>query len=367
MRSLSLLVVFLTSLASANTDTPTSPHGEPVGTVAIVEGFAYAQKGDIQYTRPRVGSSVRVNEFGQYNDEPPPVPAFVKWIQNTRRRLKPNDRIYNGEIVQTAGNGWVKILFKDDSILDLGPAGVIQVQEFSGTGEKRKVSMKMLYGRIRNVVVQKLAGPEHYQIATPNSILGVRGTEFLVNVFPDKSGATQTEVICLHGQVSVDVPKHNEKGLIYHQPIVVNPGMAFSTSGIHGLGQRTQALMLPQNELRSQVARTSPLVNVHGTFVGSTPGPSQLLGTGVALRKHNGVGVEYTRKSGQTVSLFDLKDPPAQRMIASPSGNFTVPNNFGTDAAAFGNLKDHGEFTGPAPIDQLPTNSSRVTVRLNGL
>lgn len=344
---------------------PTVVNGAPVGTVAIVEGHGFAQKGEIYYTRPRVGAAVKVNEFGQYADSRP-VPAFVKWIQNTRRNLKPNDQIQVGDLIQTAGDGWLKILFKDDSVVDIGPATIVQVMKFEGEGENRRVIFKILYGRVRDVVAQKLAGPEHYQVSTPNVILGVRGTEFLVNVVPDKDGVTQSEVICLHGQVSVDVPKHNEKGLVYHQPVVVNPGMVFSTQGVHGLGQETYVRAVPQKELRSQVARISPLVNLNGTIVGSTPGPNRLLGTGVALGRHHGIGLDANKRK-YAISSFDLDQMPAARMIASPSGNFSIPRDFGADAAAFGNLGDYRRATGPAPIEQLPLNNARVTVRLNGL
>lgn len=357
-----LLALLLTSLAYAG---PTTINGPVVGTVAIVEGNGFAQKGEIYYTRPRVGAQIKVNEFGQYKDSRP-VPAFVKWIQNTRRHLKDNDQIQVGDLIQTAGDGWLKILFNDDSILDIGPATVVQVQKFEGRGEQRRIFFKLLYGRVRNVVTQPLAGPEHYQLITPNILLGVRGTEFLVNVVPDKDGVTQTEVVCLHGQVSVDVPKHTDKGVVYHQPVVVNPGMVFSTSGVHGLGQETRLRALPQKELRSHVARISPLVNVNGTVVGSTPGPSRLLGTGIPLGPHHGIGRRMLAKKG-AVSSFDMDHMPAQRAIASPSGNFTIPNTFAMDSAASGNLGDYRKSTGPSPIDQLPLNTSRVTVRLNGL
>jgi hypothetical protein len=314
---------------------------------------------------------VQVNTFGQYQDSNP-APAFVKWLQNTRRHLKPNDTIEEGEIIQTTGTGFVKILFKDDSLMDIGPEGLIQVQKFKLQNNERSVFIKLLYGKIASIVAKPLSGPQSYQVATPSALMGVRGTEFLVHVHGSSSDLEsqtrpRTDVVCLHGQVSVDVAKHTDKGLVYYQPVVVNPGAVFSSEGFHGLGQTTTVRMLPQSEMRTLVAQTSPQVNVHGTVVSSAPPPSHLPGTGVAMPQPGQRAIALRSKPINVVSSFDMDHPPISRSLASPSGNFEIPRNFGSDAAAFGSTKDFRSFTGPAPISLLPGNTSRVRVNLLGL
>ncbi|MBI3543386.1 MAG: FecR domain-containing protein, partial [Deltaproteobacteria bacterium] len=310
-----------------------------VGTVAIIEGNAYAQKGAIYFTRPNSGDEIKVNQFGQFRDTQP-VPAYVKWEQNTRRHLQPNDSLEEGDIVQTMGDGWLKLIFKDDSMMDVGPASMLQIQKLEGQGPDRNVLFKLLYGKVRGVVAQKLSGPSHYQMLTPTALMGVRGTEFLVNVFPDREKRTQTEVVCLHGQVSVDITKFNEKGLVYTQPMVVNPGSVFATAGVHGLGQSTMMKALPQEKLRNVVARVTPGVNTRGTIVGASPPPTRLPGTGQKINYYAAAPKPHKLQTDGTVNTFDMDHPPANRMIASASGNFEVPHNFGDDPGAFGKIRD---------------------------
>lgn len=337
---------------------------ESAGTIAIVEGNAYAQKGEIYYTRPVAGSEIKVNKFGQYDDSKP-EPAFVKWIQNTRRHLKPNDTLEEGEIIQTMGDAWLKILFKDDSLLDIGPAAMLQIQKFNGTGPKRNVLFKVLYGKVRGIVAQALFDPSHYQILTPSALMGVRGTEFIINVVPDQKRRTQTEVICLHGQVSVDVTKHTEKGLVYNQPIVVNPGSTFVSSGVHGLGQNTNLKSLSQADIKSEVARISPAVNTRATIVGANPAPNRLPGTGLKLAYNS--GPKAPRKAQTTSSSFDTDHPPVERSIASASDNFEIAHDFKDDPGAFGHLRDYRKATGAPPISLLPATTSHVHVNLLGV
>ena len=147
----------LTALIIAFAAPTFSAQAEQAGTIAIIEGNAYAQKGEIYYTRPPAGAEIKVNQFGQYKDAKP-APAYVKWEQNTRRHLKSNDTIEEGEIIQTMGDGWLKILFKDDSLMDIGPAAMLQVQKFTGAGKQRNVLFKLLYGKVRSVVARPLAG-----------------------------------------------------------------------------------------------------------------------------------------------------------------------------------------------------------------
>ena len=341
-------------------------YADVAGTVAIIEGNAYAQKGEIFYTRPAAGQEIKVNQFGQYKDTKP-APAYVKWEQNTRRHLRPNDTIEEGEIIQTMGDGWLKILFKDDSLMDIGPAAMVQVQKFSGAGNQRNVLFKLLYGKVRGVVARPLAGPERYQLLTPTALMGVRGTEFLVNVFPDQEHKNQTEIICLHGQVSVDVTTFNEKGLVYTQPMVVNPGMMFATSGVHGLSEKTSLRSLHQEALRSMVARIGPGVNTRATVAGIQPPPTRLPGTGMRLDFYADTRAPLKAKKDLDHNSFDTDHPPADRMIASASDNFAVPHNFKDAPGAFGNIHDPRNITGPPPAQFLPATTSNVHINLNGI
>jgi hypothetical protein len=342
---------------------PSLALADTAGTVAIIEGNAYAQKGEIYFTRPNVGAEVKVNQFGQYSDSKP-VPAFVKWVQETRRHLRPNDVIEEGDIIQTMGDGWAKVLFKDDSILDIGPGSLVQVKTFVAEGNNRNVLIKALYGRFRSIVAQPLAGPQKYQFITPTALMGVRGTEFLVNVFPDAHHKNQTEVVCVHGQVSIDTAQFTRQGLVYTQPTVLNPGAMFTSGGVHGLGQTTTGRAVPQTTLRELVSRISPHVDVRGTLTGASPPPNRLPGTGLKMVYVADASPRKVKAKDQNISSFDTDHPPADRQIASPSDNFKIPNDYQPDAGAFGGLRDLGKITGAPPISTLPATTSHVRVIL---
>jgi hypothetical protein len=356
---LSLITMIAATTSGVAQDTMSS--STAVGTVALIEGHAYAQKGDILYTRPNVGSKIRQRDSDEDGEA-----AFAKWEQSTRRHLKPNDTVYAGEILQTTGDGWLKILFKDDSVMDVGPAGLIKVESLSGSGPTRQVVFKLLYGKIRTLVAQPLKSPDLYKIYTPSLVLGVRGTEFLVNSFPGKNGKTESEVLCLHGQVSVDVTKNNETGLVYNQPVVVNPGAYFSTQAEFGVQKKMLVRKLQLDELRQAVARLSPQVDAFGSLVGSSPPPARLAGTGLELQ-NTPVRTKPQIAARNIVSTFDLDHPPLDRKLASPSGNFEVPHDYQMDPAAFGQLPDMKKATGAPPISQLPLSTSHVKVNLNGI
>lgn len=335
-----------------------------VGNVAIAEGDFYAQKGQINYTRPHVGDEVGVNEFGQYQDIAPD-PAFVRYQQNTRRHLKPNDTLSEGEVLQTMSNSWAKILFDDNSILDIGPTSVIQVQKFINENSNRNVLLKVLYGKFRHVITEPLSGPQKYQVITPNALLGVRGTEFIVNVELDENNVAQTDVVCLHGQVSIDVARYTTKGIVYHQPMVLIPGSSFTTRGVHGISESAKITPLPQNKIRELVGKLSPMVNMRGTLLGALPTPNKLPGTGLKLMEY---ADRTPRRSQQfQVSSFDSDHAPIGRAIASPSGNFEIPKDFSVDSGATGGLADTQKITGAPPMSQLPGGTSRVKIEIGGI
>ena len=156
-----------------------------IAAIILAEGHSFSRPGEVLLTRPPVGYELKVNVFGQYKDTNP-LPAYVKWGEAGRRLLKPNDPVHEGEIIQTMGDGWLRILFKDDSILDVGPATMVQIKRYGPGADGTGVYMKMAYGRVRSIVTREVKGPNRYQIATPAALLGVRGTEFYVNVYADE-------------------------------------------------------------------------------------------------------------------------------------------------------------------------------------
>ncbi|MGE3772318.1 MAG: FecR domain-containing protein [Gammaproteobacteria bacterium] len=87
------------------------------------------------------------------------------------------------DIVVTGADGRCGITFRDNSLLSLGPNSrlVVDTFRFDSTTHEGGFDSTLKQGRLA-VVSGKLAkhGKDQMKIRTPSSILGVRGTEFVV-------------------------------------------------------------------------------------------------------------------------------------------------------------------------------------------
>lgn len=90
-----------------------------------------------------------------------------------------------GDTIKTGRDSSVGLIFKDDTVVSLGPNSEIAVEEFLFNPRAQELSFvtRMLHGTFSFVTGQigKLA-PKKVRIETPNATLGVRGTRFLVKV-----------------------------------------------------------------------------------------------------------------------------------------------------------------------------------------
>jgi hypothetical protein len=137
------------------------------------------------------------------------------------RVLKPGDSIFREDVINTGSEGSVKILFSDQSIMDLGPSSLFKVDQFESGSDpkKRKVEMSLAYGRVRAAINQKVGSEGKFKIKTRAATMGVRGTEFYVmsDILSSIAGkeskgeaaasAPKTQVLVTEGKVEVTTPK----------------------------------------------------------------------------------------------------------------------------------------------------------------
>ena len=130
-------------------------------TVAAPEGAAAADIGLIKVSK----GTVHIERAGQR------VPVAVGTV------------VQEGDVVVTGADGSAGITFKDDSLLSVGPHSVLAIDRFAfdstthaGSFETslRQGTMAAVSGKIAK------ASPDAMRVRTPATILGVRGTEFLV-------------------------------------------------------------------------------------------------------------------------------------------------------------------------------------------
>jgi hypothetical protein len=94
-------------------------------------------------------------------------------------------RLQEGDVVRTGIEGTVGITFTDNSMMSAGPNSVLALDRyaFNSTTHEGRLDASMRNGTL-SVVSGKIAkqSPDAMTVKTPATILGVRGTEFFVQV-----------------------------------------------------------------------------------------------------------------------------------------------------------------------------------------
>jgi hypothetical protein len=94
-------------------------------------------------------------------------------------------RLQQSDVVRTGINGSAGITFSDNTMMSIGPNSAIALDRyaFNSTTHEGRLDTSMRSGTL-SVVSGKIAkqSPDAMTVKTPATILGVRGTEFLVQV-----------------------------------------------------------------------------------------------------------------------------------------------------------------------------------------
>ncbi len=112
--------------------------------------------------------------------------------------------IQPGDTVRTGTPGRVRILFIDDSVLNIGDGSTLVIDEtvFDASKGAASTLMHLLGGKVRALVSEYYSGGKGtYQIETPTAVSGVRGTEFIVT-YDNKAQLSQ--ILGLGGLVAVN-------------------------------------------------------------------------------------------------------------------------------------------------------------------
>jgi hypothetical protein len=112
--------------------------------------------------------------------------------------------LFTGDHVRTRATSRVKLVFQDDSVVDVGPATemVIDKEDFNQSTRHYRSALKLVTGKIRALVSEYYGAPNsRYEVETPTAVAGVRGTEFIVMYDPK---ADYTDVVVLENEVVVE-------------------------------------------------------------------------------------------------------------------------------------------------------------------
>jgi hypothetical protein len=287
---------------------------EEAGTVALVSGKAFLRHGDVTLTAGK---------------------PEARFHDNYERELGPNDPVYSGDIVITKADSALKIYFKDDSIMDVGPDSTFKIDQFFQASRSRTVSFKMLYGKIRTLVTRALQHGSSFRVATAVGTMGVRGTEWVTHAYIDRN-VYKTDVTVLEGKVVIDVKKMGVSGKMITVPVVVTPGQSFSGSGAQGVVQRYNVTRLTPPQLE-HVASIVPQTEAGHGGVAGVPASSKIAGSGVTEVTGKG-----SKNGGRSPASTD-----------APTSNFTAHS--GTAPGAM-NEPNSQQFAGT--VQGLPRDLS---------
>ncbi len=128
----------------------------------------------------------------------PPAPAGTisflageasRSVASKTEKLAVGSAVFQGDVLETQKRTRLEVKLADQSVLRLGPSSKVTVQAaaFGKTVEERKVSAKLLVGKIWANVAKAVGGEQRFEVQTENAVAGVRGTTFRVDAATDRS------------------------------------------------------------------------------------------------------------------------------------------------------------------------------------
>lgn len=139
--------------------------------------------------------------------------------QKIDNKAKIGSRVSEGDVIVTPLGAYLKVVMQDRNILVIPENSKLSIDEYVTAKNKKSVVMSVEYGSARHVLKQKYVQKnEKYEVRTPTTVAGVRGTDFLT-IF--KKDSTESVICTLEGQVSLDLLKG---GVAEQKPVLVAAG-----------------------------------------------------------------------------------------------------------------------------------------------
>jgi hypothetical protein len=148
-------------------------------------------------------------------------------LTKERFDLKDSDEIFEKDIVQTSKKGVARLLLNDGSTVLIAPDSSFYIKEHKVSSESRNMSYKLLKGKIRAHVIQKVGIQNAIKFKSSAASIGVRGTTFLFNAYSVNKAAT-SDILLLKGKLDTVVKKSGS--------LPLNAGEGFNTNALQEQG-----------------------------------------------------------------------------------------------------------------------------------
>jgi hypothetical protein len=107
-----------------------------------------------------------------------------------------------------ATDGKAKIALDDGTIISISENTRVRISQFRKAAHATKTRLELVSGALR-LLVAKVAPNGHFEIETETAIAAVRGTDWLIEVAPDR-----TSVALLQGNVAVTARDPQARGSV---------------------------------------------------------------------------------------------------------------------------------------------------------
>ena len=122
--------------------------------------------------------------------------------------VKVNDGVQTGDILRTKSKSKAQITFIDNSTLTISPESRVSIESymFDSSQNKRNAVIQLFQG-LAQVAVSKIfkATEPDFVVKTKTAIMGVRGTDFGVRIYPNSSDVLNFEGLLQVGNILPDV------------------------------------------------------------------------------------------------------------------------------------------------------------------
>jgi hypothetical protein len=105
------------------------------------------------------------------------VPGATVTREGQKEDLRRHSPLRVSDSISTNATGRVRILFNDDSTVDLGANTILNMREFADSGAKSVFNVHLLQG-VARVITGKIVeqNPGGFAVSTPEGTIGIRGT-----------------------------------------------------------------------------------------------------------------------------------------------------------------------------------------------
>ncbi|MGD2130463.1 MAG: FecR domain-containing protein [Lysobacterales bacterium] len=104
------------------------------------------------------------------------------------RELKQGDFVYKADEIMTSGKSFAVLQFVDGAKVTVRPDSTLIIEQYLYAGnDNDEATLNLVSGGLR-VITGAMAktNPENYKVRTPVALMGVRGTEFSIQLCGDQ-------------------------------------------------------------------------------------------------------------------------------------------------------------------------------------